>query len=269
MGIDYVINYPCLPKDALTTEGIVERLKNRDRAEQVVQLYRQQGDHRPISEIGFEVTYRAADGSDHTKLVIAGDLIDQATVLDDFQAECDGCPANRTGQPFGCIGYINYPIANEAEIWLLEQLPSENDPVLFLMLMRGITEFGYTGESARTLRDQVGVYFANPDTLARRYAEMDVTTDVLFEMTFQLGPIQPGHAMMLLLFYRAIPRDAIDPQSIIDLTRHELSPDEFMEQYPFSYEINSSDHPSIIDLKRLLKGLYFAYALNVEVLLDI
>lgn len=269
MGIDYVINYPCLPKDALTTEGIVERIKNRDRAEQVVNLYRQQGDHRPVNEIGFEVTYRAADGSDQTKLVVASDLIDHAAVLSDFQAECIGCPANRTEQPFGCFGYLNYPIANEAEIWLLEQLPSESDPVLFLMLMRGISEFGYTGETARTLRDQVGVYFANPDTLARRYAEMDVTTDVVFEMTFQLGPIQPGHAMMLLLFYNAISRDAIDPQSIMALTRRELSADEFMERYPFTHEINLNDHPSIIDFKRFLKALYLAYVLNVELLLDI
>jgi hypothetical protein len=75
--------------------------------------------------------------------------------------------------------------------------------------------------------------------------------------------------MMLLLFYNAIPRDAIDPQSIIALTRRELSADEFMEQYPFFHEINLDDHPSIIDFKRFLKALYIAYALNVELPLDI
>ncbi len=269
MGIDYVINYSCVPKDALTTGGILERLKNRDRAEQVVKLYREQGDHRPENEIGFDVTYRGADGFEQTKLVIASDLIDNAAILRDFQADCVDCPANRTNQPFGCIGYLNYPIANEAEIWLLEQLPSENDPVLFLMLTRGISEFGYTGEAARALRDQVGIYFNNPDTLARRYAEMDVTTDVLFEMMFQLGPIQPGHAMMLLLFFNVIPRDQIDPQRIVELTRRELSEAEFIDQYPFSYEVTDADHSSIADLKRFFKALYLAYMLNVEVLLDI
>src|SRR5690606_18251401 len=112
------------------------------------------------------------------------DLLDEAAILDEFAPHCVGCPANLAGKAYGCVGYINYPISNEAEIWLLEQLPDVRDPMLFIMLIRGIQEIGYSGQEARRLRNEVGMFFQNPDTLARRYTEMNVTTDILFEMTF-------------------------------------------------------------------------------------
>lgn len=269
MGIDYMIHYPCVPKDTLGTDGILERLKNRERAEQVIQMYRNAGDNRSDSKIGFELTRRSANGDQYSEVVVAADLLQEAAILDEFAHHCQGCPANLTGKAYGCVGYINYPITTKGEVWLLEQLPSVADPILFIMLVRGIQEIGYSGQEARRLRDEPGVYFQNVDTLARRYTEMDVTADILFEMTFQLGPIQPPHAAMLLLFYHAIPRDDIDPGRIMALTRHELSPDQFQAQYPFLHEIKAEDDSSTQDLKRFLKALYVAYQLNVPVLLDV
>ncbi|NDJ86659.1 MAG: hypothetical protein GYB66_12295 [Chloroflexi bacterium] len=269
MGIDYVIDYACIPKQRLTTEGLVDRLKDRARAQEVVAIYREQGDHRPANEIGFEVTRRSANGMEVTDLLIAGEVLDEAAILDELEHHCVGCPANAAGRPYGCLGTISYPISREAEIWLLEQLPGIAEPILFLMLMRGVQEFGYTGDQARELRDYEGIYFEASDTLARRYAEMDVTADVLFEMTFQLGPIKPPHAVMLLLFYHAIPRDNLDPDKIMQLTRGEIASEEFVAQYSFLHSPAPDDSTSIRDYKQFLLALYTAYTLDVALLLDI
>lgn len=266
MGIDTIVNYGCLPKQELSSEGILGRLKNRERARHVLDIYQEQG---MVDQAGFEMVYRGADGSEESKVFDIQSVMQEAQILDELSIHCEGCPANLTGKPYGCIGYINYPIANEAEVWLLQQLPSVAEPILFLMLQRGVKEFGYTSAAARQLRDQVGTFFENPDTLARRYAEMDVTTDILFEMTFQLGPIQPAHAIMLLLFFNAIPRDELDPEVLLALMKHEIDVDTFPDQFPFLHQPIETDNHSIKDLKRLLWSLYMAYQLNVAVLLDI
>ena len=270
MGIDYTIDFSCDPKKNIGSAQILELLKSRQRAHEVIKLYRDEDDYRPESEIGYEVTRRTPDGEEETTLMIASEVLEEVAVLNEWADVClNNCPANITGKPYGCIGHINYPISNKGEVWLLEQLPSVADPVLFLMLIRGIQEIGYSGVEARQLRDQVGIYFQNPDTLARRYSELDVTTDILFEMTFQLGDIQPPHAAMLLLFYGAISRQDLDPTTIMGLTKQEISADKFLEEFPFLQEIQSGDDSSIRDLKQFLKALYTAYVLNVPLLLDI
>lgn len=269
MGVDTAINFPCLPKDHLTTEGIIERLKGRDRAQKIVQYYREQGDHRPESEIGFEMTRRASDGTETTELVTADVLLNAAAELDGLNQYCVGCPANRTGKAFGCIGYINYPISQQAEWWMLKQLPGPEHPVLFLMLQKGIHEFGYTGETARELRNQVGVFFESADTFGRKFPEFTATTDSLFEMTFMLGPIQPGHAAMLLLFYGAISRDGLDPATIIALSSNPDARESLLEQHSFQMQIQQGDDHSIRDIKMFLQSLYLAYRLNVALLLDV
>ena len=50
MGIDYIVHYDCAPKQALTLEGLMGRLKGRDRAQAIIEHYRDEGDQRPPSE---------------------------------------------------------------------------------------------------------------------------------------------------------------------------------------------------------------------------
>ena len=269
MGVDYIVDAPCIDRSNFDLADIAARLKERAQATEVLRWYRDNGDNRPLSEIGFEVTRRAADGSEATELVLVQDAFERAKVLDDVARTYADCDELGFADFFGCFGSVNYPIANKAEIWMLEQLPGVESPVLFLMLMRGVQEFGYTGNAARELRNQVGVYFQNPDTLARRYAEMDVTTDVLFEMIFQLGDIQPAHGAMLLLFLNAIPRDSAEPSTIMALTRGEMNAAEIMQQFPFQAEIQPDDEPSVKDIKRFLRALYYGILLGVPLRLDI
>lgn len=267
MAIDYIIDLECEPKSRLTTSGILERLKNRARANEVIRVYRDSGDDRPEEQIGFEVTRRAADGTEHTNLVVATDMLEEAAVLDQYASYCQGCPANRTGAPYGCIGTINYPVSEQAEVWLLEQLPDVTTPGLFLMMMRSIDEMGYSGEDARRLREQPGIFFECPDTLGREYATGAITADVLFEMTFQVGAIQVPHAAMLLLFYGAIPREGLDPERLMMLIRGQVAG--FSDEFPFLLRFEDGDDMTVRDLKRFLLALYMAYSMNVRLLLDV
>jgi len=43
MAIDYIIEYDCAPKQALTAEGLRERLKARALADEVLQWFRAAG----------------------------------------------------------------------------------------------------------------------------------------------------------------------------------------------------------------------------------
>ena len=115
MAIDYVIEYKCYPKQELTTEGIIERIKGQARAEAVIKLFRDNGDTRPVSEIGFELERSTASGESEIKLVMVQAMLDQADELFSYEHYCTGCSANNTGAPFGCIGQIEYPISSDAE----------------------------------------------------------------------------------------------------------------------------------------------------------
>ncbi len=134
MAIDYVIDYGCVPKETLGTDGILDRLKARDRAATVIQLFRENGDQRPPSEMGFEMTRTTLEGVEETQVVVVQDMLDRAAELDPLADYCAGCPANVRGVPFGCVGFIQYPISARAERWLLDRLPGIDEPLVWLLL---------------------------------------------------------------------------------------------------------------------------------------
>jgi hypothetical protein len=269
MGIDTVIDYPCIPKDILTTAGILARLKSRLQAETVLKVYREHGDYRPTGEIGFEVVRRSADGTETADTLIVAEVLEEAAVLDEVADHCVGCPVNRTNMSFGCMHTINFPISEVAEIWLLGQLPSAESPLVHI-LNQGIETYDYDGESARQLRQQAGVFFEAVDSLGRPYVEHDliVTTDMLFEMMFLVGAIQLGHAAMLMLFLNAIPRENVTPDELFWLLNGTASSD-LPQQFPFQMRYAADDDATITDLKSFLHALYLAYTQQVAVLVDV
>src|SRR5271154_1571558 len=152
MAIDYIIDYSCVPKQTLTTEGILDRLKARERANTVIKLFRENGDQRPPSQMGFEFTRTNRDGEEETRVIDVQEMLDQAADLDPLARYCVGCPANISGEPFGCINRIEYPISAAAERWLLAQLPGIEEPLVWLLLRQGVEQLGYDGEPVKLLR---------------------------------------------------------------------------------------------------------------------
>lgn len=276
MAIDYIIDYNCIPKQTLTTEGLLERLKAGERAQTIIRFFREHGDNRPPKEMGFEMIRRTADGTEETQLIIVQHLLDAAAELDPLAHHCAGCPANRSGRPFGCAGFIQYPITARAEAWLLSHLPGPDEPLVWLLLKQGLEDFQYDGQSVRELRESSDTYFEDKYAPGRNLGEFVITSNQLFEMLFAVGPIQPGHAGVLLLFLHAIPRD-MEAGQIITLSpapadaaerfplRHVPAPE---DETPEAAAADPARDRSIDDFMRFIQALYIAWRLDVALLVD-
>jgi hypothetical protein len=168
MAIDYVIDYDCVPKQTLTSAGLLARIKARNRAEAIIKLYRDHGDQRPPAEMGFEMVRRTPDGQEETQTILVQDLLSDAEPLGPLAKHCIGCPANRSGEAFGCFGYINYPISRAAELWLLKQLPGPDHPLVFLLLRQTLLEYVFQNEQVAKMRQTPGVIFESSEVFARK-----------------------------------------------------------------------------------------------------
>jgi hypothetical protein len=267
MGIDYVIDLACEPKRAFTLEGLVGRLKGRERAASVIQLYRAEGDERPPSQMGFEMVRRTSDGTEEVEMIVVQDLLDAADELSAVESHCVGCRANRARQPFGCLGSINYPISLDAERWLLAQLPGNDDPLLFVLLQKALREMGYTGDTAAALRARFGVFMESVDAVDRDVGGMVVTADQVFELLFLAGGIRPAHGAMLLQFFGGISRN-LDADIMMQLAAPPS--DDWIEQHvPFLHRPDPGDDDTVQSIKAFFQALYLSFRLGFSVLLDV
>lgn len=266
MAIDYAVEYPCVPRDQLGTEGILDRLKAAERAQSVIRLFREAGDQRPPSEMGFEMVRSQPDGGEETRVVVVQEMLDLADELAPFREYCIGCPANISGAPFGCSGQIAYPISSQAEAWLLDQLPSIEQPIVWLLLREGVSANGYTGDTARSLRVNPS-YFEERRVRGRDMGEFTMSSDQIFEMLFMVGSITPSHAGILLLLFGAIPRD-VEAPSVVAIMNGALSSEQIAEEFPFILQDSPDDDTTIRDLKRFFLALHTAWRLNQRLYLD-
>lgn len=264
MAIDYVIDLNCVPKETFTSDGIMERLKGEERAQTIIALFRENGDDRPPSQMGFEFTRSTPEGDEETRVIVVQDLLDAAEELQPVTHHCVGCPANRAGRPFGCFGFIHYPISSRAEYWLLDQLPVPDEALTWLLLRKGIEEFQYDGSSVRPLREANDVYFEDRQPLVRRLGEFSIDANQLFEMIFAVGPIFPNHAALLLLFLHAINRE-MEADTIMNITP--AVPD-VEQHYPLIIQHERGDDDTLYELKEFIRSLYIAWKLNVSLLVD-
>lgn len=272
MAIDYIIEFDCAPKRALTAEGICERLKERARADEVIQWFRAAGDMREPAQMGFEFTHSTPSDAGDKQLIVVQDLIDHAAILDDYASHCQLCPANRSGQPFGCIGFIQYPITARAETWLLERLPVPDEPLIWLLLRQGIQKLGYDGASVKALREadgapdaRKGAYFELPIAPERRLGQLRISGDQALEMIFGVGErIIPNHAGILLLFIGAINRD-LEAHEIQDISSFAET---IRDQFAFELNADAGADECIRDLVAFFHALYIAWTLNVPIYVD-
>lgn len=267
MAIEYAVDYGCEPKSVLGTDGIIERLKERDRAALIIRQFRQAGDQRPPSQMGFEFTLSTLEGAEETEVLVVQDLLDRAAELDPLAGHCAGCPANLTGSPFGCIGQINYPISDRAEAWLLDQLPTIDQPLIWLLLREGIQKLGYDGATAKPLRENPQ-YFEERRLRGRDLTEFVFSADQVFEMLFLLGHIQPAQAGVLLLFFGAIRRD-IEADTIVRILNRTLTADEIAAEFPFLLRPSPADDRTMSELKDFFRALYTAWKLDRPLILDV
>lgn len=265
MAIDYIIGYDCVPKQTLTAEGIMERLKGQERAHAIIKLFRDNGDDRPPAEMGFEFSRSTPEGEEETMVIVVQDLLDEAAELKPLESHCVGCPANRTGKPFGCMGFVQYPISRDAERWMLDRLPVPDDTLVWMLLKQGIKEFEYDGATVKPLRAASDTYFEERMVFQRRLGEFSIDANQLFEMIFAVGNIQPNHGALLLLFLGAIDR-ALEADEIMKITP---APADAEQKHPFKLQVTDNDDATTRDIKGFFHALYIAWKLNVTMKLDV
>ena len=271
MSIDYVIAYDCEPKRRLGMAGILDRLKEKQRADEVIQWFRAAGDQRPPTQMGFEFSHNTPRSSGEKQLIVVQDLLDHAADLDNLAHHCKGCPANRTGGAFGCVGFVSYPISAQSESWLLDRLPVPDEPLIWLLLRQGIRNLGYDGSSVKLLRDQdhddgrERAYFELPVAPGRRLGELLVDSDQVFEMIFGVGEqIIPNHAGILLLFFGAIDRD-LEAADIQNISSFDPA---IRERIAFTLEDEIVDSSGIREIIAFFQAMYLAWKLNVNLYVD-
>ena len=272
MAIDYMIELDCAPKRELTGAGILERLKERQRAQEVIDWFRAAGDQRAPAQMGFEFSQSTPGDSGDKQLIVVQDLLDHAAALDDHADHCLGCPANPAGRPYGCAGFIQYPITALAETWLLDRLPVPDEPLVWLLLRQGIQKLGYDGSSVSALRAAAGahavdepVYFELPDAPQRRLGELRVSSNQLLEMIFGVGDrIIPNHAGILLLFVHAIERDLEAPE----IQAISSSAPATRESYAFELMEPPQSDECIRQIVAFFQALHTAWKLNVPLFVD-
>ncbi len=267
MAIDYVIGYDCVPKHHLTTEGMIDRLKARDRAHTVIALYREGGDDRPPALMEFEMTRISAGGEEETRVVNIQEMLDSARDLDVYASFCTVCPANPSRAPYGCYGLIHYPISARAERWLLDRLPGIEEPLVWLLLRQGALELGYDGASVAPLRADP-TYFEEQRLPGRDLVEFVFTGNQVFEMLFLTGAIQPAHAGMLLLLFGAIPRD-VEADRIVQIMHGALDAETIARDFPFQMQPDDADDACMTQFRAFFHALYTAWRLRVQVGLDV
>ncbi|MBI5959203.1 MAG: hypothetical protein HY866_10740, partial [Chloroflexi bacterium] len=199
--------------------------------------------------------------------IVVQQLLDAAEELTPWRAYCADCPANLTGQHFGCVGTINYPISIRAERWLLDQLPDHEHPLVFMLLQRAIREMGYTGESAVVLRQQKSIFLQSESPLDCDLNGVLVNGNQVFEMLFMSGHVQPTHGALLLQFFGGISPD-LDAGEMMQLADPPSAA--WMDEHiPFRLATSRADDASVAALKSFFKALYSAYRLGVPLLLDV
>ena len=266
MAIDYTVNHLCEPKDQLTTQGILARLKGREQAKRITELYRRAGENRSADQMGFELTRTAADGTEETQTVLVSDLLAASAQLDPLASHCAGCPANVSGEPFGCFGTVNYPMSDHAERWLLLQLPLPEDaPLVWTLLQQHLRELNLHADQVQQIRAG-GAYFESLLNPRRRLGEIALSGNNVFYFLFMQGHIAPSRAGITLLLFNAIPR-SLDAPDILKLTP---APPTAAEHHPFQFAPDPQlDDHTVNELKAFFRALYTAWRLNVDLLLDV
>jgi hypothetical protein len=268
MGIDYMIGLPCEPKERLGSQGIISLLKAREHGKHVLGMMRHDGDERPAAEITFTTAVYRKDGGTEHKEVNVQELLDQGKPLDLYAAHCTGCPANIAGAPYGCNGYINYPVEEHSEAWLMSRLPDDLGSTAGWLLQEAARDFEWDGARAAAMRQDGDMFFEVETPVETAWGEGDHTfdfdSDQLFDILFSLGALQPAHMRMLALLLGILPHD-LGEEAFGAAMR---DPERLAGAFDLgTLEVNG-EPSQVQQLALFLRAMCCAATLDVEMLID-
>ena len=278
MGVDFILHYRCRPKEELGngdvlagTDRLLAASKARNRAEVIAELCRRDGESPEGKKVVVGLL-TANDGTVRENEVTYEQLVEEGQVPTRYESECAACPGNVHGGLLGCMGYLNYPIPQASEQWLMERVQPSGS-VGGQLFLRAIRDFGYTGEPIRNFR-QGGLFESGravKKSLKRGWlAGEAVTSDQLFQAIFCIGePLNPGHCLGILLWLGCLRLNGSvvatleQAQAVMQLA----SP----EQRRGEAELDigtPTDDPALSGMQDLLRALHASWIFDVPLLVS-
>jgi hypothetical protein len=271
MGVDFVLDQGCRVKEKLGTEGLVNLVKSRSRAEAILAMARRKGDTKPPSEIRITVAVVTPEGTREGRSVSVQSMLDQAAPLNDLAPHCKTCPANLDGPSFGCYGSIHYPIQARTEQWLMGLLPDDLETTAGFVLQKAVKDLKYDGSPIERLRTQP-TFFESRSAARRTWKAkgffgrisggFSLTSSQVLQMMFSLGPLQPSHCGMVSLFLGLIPHDS-PGQAIKDKAIFEKAAGDIRSRIQAPADVAGASN-----FFHLFQAMVGAVVLDVPVLVD-
>ncbi|MBN2496917.1 MAG: hypothetical protein JXR96_20165 [Deltaproteobacteria bacterium] len=280
MGVDHVLAFDCATKRALgdgdATAGswkLVELLKARARLELVEGIARKEG--RPAGDLSLTHVVITPDGPQQ-QAESTDALRERIEPLAGLGAACEGCAANVSGDAFGCVGYLSYPVPRRSEQWILDQLQPGDEFGGFVML-RALDDFGYSGEPIDAMRAR-GL-FESEQALQRAITDRhgtqrQVRSSQVLEALFAVGDaLQPFHCALVLQWLGLLwidgepPRALDDPRPLIKLQQAATTAE---RRALTELALDSpGDDPALYELCGLMRALYAAFVLECSLLVSV
>lgn len=282
MGADYILHRTCDPKLQLGegdpvqgTQRMLSMLKARSRAQAVYRLMEREG--RDPTTAGVTVVVLTPNGPEERE-VTAAEMMAEAAPLDAMAPHCAGCDACALDSAFGCFGYLNYPLTETLERWIVDRIQPANTLGGFLLL-RAIDDFGYDGQAMagwRERRELIDRAVALEATVAKRFLSATrVSVDQILQAIVQVGgELDPAHCMGVLLWLGALrvqgevpgAGSADNPAPLVALSQTS-SPAE--RQAVAQLEVGPPhEDPCIRGFQQLLYAMYVAWVLDTPLLMD-
>lgn len=271
MGIDYVVDYDCEPKQALGLDRILELLKDRSRAIAALELLRKKGmADLAIEQVEFEFVARTPEGDMAPRRVRVKDVLDKASALEEFAPACDDCPANNTGRAYGCVGSIGYPLSQDGEVWLLGRVQPGPGADLLKALLK---ELALTGADIAKMRAAGETFFEARVAPHRADLGFQLATDQLLEVIFCKGHLVPAHAAIVLVALSALrlERPVPDQKKLPPGSAMLVGKDEKGIETAQLFDIpppREGDDDTVRELKAFFRALFLARGFGVKLLLD-
>ncbi len=278
MGADLIIHLDCPAKATLgdgdILDGTVAMLRMRKSSSQAMAVAAQLQE----SGIGLDVPcirviLQTAEGEQERKVSVV-DLLAEAAPLKGLEGDCAACLANVGNQPFGCLGYVHYPITPAAEAWLAARV-QHADTLGGRLLCDALRDFGYTGEIFSTWRERGLIEASEPVSVVvdpEADPPVTVSTDQLFQAVFAVGNhLDPVHCALVLMWLGALELDGEVPGDLDMAPLETLIALDSPERRHYRSRLRIGDPAETADIhamQQMLRFLYGAWVCGVGLLVD-
>lgn len=268
MAVDYLILKHCRVKEQLSTEQLLERIKNRNRVYNIRDMLAQSG--KTEDEINnFEFTHQqwTPNGPINSRHKII-DLIAEISILDTLAPICTDCPvANKI--PFGCIGAVNYPISAKCEQWLAQiALESYKKGEVYSTMIKFILDQKVTGKETEEARRHGDTFFElkHPIEIVLSksfFSKKIINTSQLIDMILGIRSMQYVHMNHLLMLFGGIFAEDTQPKDRPSKFHREIS-----KYVSLGLDLPNDPDQSIYNFYWLFHKMFLAFINDTDMAFD-